>query len=205
MVTMNLQGASSIYTFQGVIQSSASYNNLYPVSSLHAILGSTNVLYAFEIDFGREVSSFSNSAGTWNYFYVRLLGDGYMQQEIGSRSPEEFRGFNVFYNSGNDLGQISGGNTVRISKNGTDWMVQDWAIGQSFRFQDGVAAPRTGSPGSAVYYYGTVELVSIVAVPEASSTMLLGLALCPLILRRSRTKTIKQDGGGQPATRPESK
>ncbi len=186
MVTMNLQGASSIYTFQGVIERSASFNNLYPVSSLHAILGATHVLYEFEVDFGCDVGSSSNSKATWNYFYSRLLGDGYMQQEIGSRSPEEFQGFNAFFSAIDDLGQISGGSTVRISKNGADWMVQDWAVGQSFRFQDGVAAPRSGSPGSAVYYYGTVELVSIVAVPEASATMLFGLALCPLILRRRR-------------------
>jgi len=179
---------------------SSSTNSLYPVSSLGADLGVTQVTYSFEIDFGRGVSTSTNTAATWNYFYDDLIGEGLMASEIGSVYPEINQGYDADYFSRSDMGQISGGrNGVRIFTNASltsRWKVEDWKVGDQFQLVD-LATPPAG--GGAVYYYGNVSLVSIQPIPEPSAYVLTVIGGCALLMRRMRIGLPLTAGSGASA------
>lgn len=185
-----IQAASSVYEFRGTILSSSSNNPIYPVGSLDATLGSTPVTYLFEVDFNRNVSTFQNSAGTWNYFYADFFGRGVMATEMGTIPAENDIGFDVNYVSSSDTGQLGGGG-VRVfysSLMAQAWRVEGWKVGDRFRFTDGTIPP---GGGVAVYYLGEVTLTSITPIPEPSGSVLATVGITALLsirFRRSKTK-----------------
>ena len=168
--------------FEGEIQTARSFNDSYSDAGLLSILSSRAVTYRMEVDVGRDQSTTVNSAGWWNHFYSRLLGGSYMEGSVGSRlERESFTAFNSTH-SGRSLGQVSGGNTVRIQS--SKW-VEDWQVGDRMSFQD-LTIPLLGS--GAVYYYGEVTLTSIEAIPEPGASTLVGLAVAGALIRRRRTR-----------------
>ena len=178
--------APQYFEFRGTITNSASYNLNVPTSSLKAVLGSTPVTYWFVVDFAQSWIT-SNTAGTWTNFYTDLLGQGLMESEIGATGDEVHSGFNWDANYIADVGQVTGGRSVRITTRASstlDWKVQDWAVGDRFELVDGALPP---IDFGGVYYYGQVTLVSISSVvPEPSALALFLTGVIALAARRLR-------------------
>lgn len=168
-----IHAESYFYEFSGIIRSSKSHNDQYPVDVLKAVPDVTKKTYVFEIAFNKETSTFENSAGAWKFFFSDLLGEGLMASEIGSVSPEVKRSFNVTYHSGAHVGEICGGrNGVRIASSAlltSDWRVEDWKAGDRFSLVDLAVSP-TGR--GAVYYHGEAILISIRPVSGAGNPLL---------------------------------
>ena len=178
IITAVLNASPLYYTFEGVITNYRSYNDSVSFSDFDVVLGETEVTYVFEVDFDRDVHSYTNTAGTWHYCYSDLLEGGIVNGEL----PESNTSFN-WYGIKRNMGEITGGSRVDVLTTDTItpfWKVQDWYIGQEFSLNDGGYLSIGG--GGAVYFDGTVELTSIVPEP----TTLLLLSIGGLVLRKRR-------------------
>jgi len=178
------------YDFSGIISSFTSYNPNYSAEDLDVVLGVTPVSYVFDVDFSRNVYSFTNSAATWNYFFADLVGDGYAFSQLGGLPYEDQSGFNAEFVSWQNIGELDGGSSVRVftsSFNTSNWKVADWQINQSFQFSDGTTV--LGESG-AIYVFGNVTLNSITVIPEPSSYSAIASVgvLVLAILRRKQKK-----------------
>ncbi len=175
-----------IYTFEGIVDGFQSYHSDYTISDFDINIGQTSLKYVFEVDFDADNSTYSNSAGTWNYFYTDLL-DGSIV--TGGNVYGDRHGFNWDTISGANIGQITSSFAdVRITASEnftTDWLVQNWSVGQSFRSVDS-ACYSGGMGGCAVYAFGDVTLTSIVTaqVDEPASLVLMALGLGFLLARK---------------------
>ncbi|MDH5571398.1 MAG: hypothetical protein OEY89_06505, partial [Gammaproteobacteria bacterium] len=151
------------------------------------------VRYVFEVDFDANNSTYTNSAGTWNYFYTEYVSGSIingMNRDLG------YTGFN-FFNSYGNIGEIVGSHyeaKIFASANfTTDWMVQDWAVGQQFKAIDG-GCFAGGASGCAVYAYSDVTLTAITPVPIPASFVLFLSGLYGLRLVSSKPhKTLRRD------------
>jgi len=182
--------APVLYTFEGTVNGFQSYHQDYDISDFDITVGETSLRYVFEVDFDAEQSSFTNSAGTWNYFYSDILEGSVIN--YGTADGER-QGFNWYSLTVPNMGQISGnltGGDVRIStsvSNTTNWHVQDWEVGQTFSSTD-LACYSGGVNGCAVYAFGDVTLTSITTVPVPAAAWLFGSGLIGLVGFARRTK-----------------
>jgi len=204
------------YSFSGIITGFDSYNPNYTIEDLNVVLGVTPVSYLFEVDFDRSVSTFTNSAATWNFFFADLIGDSYAVSQLGwgGYPPENLIGFDAEFSSGNNIGELEGASSMRLFTSSiftSDWKVGDWQIGQEFRFTDGTVV--AGEPG-AIYVLGSVTLDSIIVIPEPSTSsalvalIALGIALGSRIRRKcgrsGGVSCIPRFCGGSLGTAPEA-
>ncbi len=168
--------APILYTFEGTVSGFQSYHQDYDISDFDIAIGDTNLRYIFEVDFDAGQSSFTNSAGTWNYFSSDILEGSIINNGISNGGGS---GFNWYSLTVPNMGQISGnltGGDVRISasiSNVANWRVQDWEVGQIFSSTDSACYSGGGS-GCAVYAFGDVTLTSIstATVPTPSTLIL---------------------------------
>lgn len=177
-----------LYTFEGVVTGFQSYHQDYDINNFDIIVGETTLRYVFEVDFSTDQSSFTNSTGTWDYFYSDLIEGSVINN--GNISGES-GGFNWYRLGDPNLGQVTGTNlgTVRITSsemNTPNWQVQDWQIGQSFNSTD-LACYAGGISGCAVYAFGDVTLTSITTVPLPSALILFVSGLFGLRLMSNKT------------------
>lgn len=182
----SLNAAPMYYTFNGIIEGFSSATGLVSPEDFGVVLNK-KVSYTFEVDFERDVSTNTNSAGTWEYFYTELvLGDVLIQGE----RPHKNYGYNAFLNSGpRRPSAINGSGGVRIKT--LNPHVQNWSIGMQLSLQDS-GYFFTDDIG-AVYVFGSVELTSISStfshgVPEPSILLLFSSTLGLLGLARFRKK-----------------
>jgi len=186
--------AESLYTFEGTITGcfGSGYDPSVLASNLGVTLGVTPVTYVIDVDFDRNASSYTNSSGVWNYFYTDLLGQSFVSSILHGITPESNSGADVYYTSGEGVGDVEAGTSVSITADsfGTaNWRVQDWSVGQQLRFQDGTL-PEGG--GFAAYVYGPATLTSITIIPEPSSFALLAVSLCVcVVVQTTRIASIK--------------
>ena len=180
------------YTFEGIVNDSMSFNDSVTIGDFGVVPGKTSVKYVFEIDFNRSTSQYSNTAGTWDYFYTDLISGALVNGE----HAETNRGFDVVFDSFNSQGHVSGGSRLDIitTSDITDnWRVEDWHEGQIFNFLDGGYF----SEGQGAFYLiGNVQLVSIadsIAVPEPSVLFLFAFGLIAMVVYRK----FGQDTQGQ--------
>ncbi len=180
--------APMLYTFEGIVSGFRSYHQSIDIDDFDVAIDETELEYVFEIDFDADNSSYSNSAGTWNYFYSDLLEGSIIN---GGNIYGDNHGFNWDRLSGSNIGQISSNLTdVRITSSESDtenWRVQDWEVGQMFRSTDLACFPG-GAGGCAVYAFGSVQLSNIetVSVDEPNTIVLLALGLFMLGVQRMR-------------------
>ena len=173
------------YTFEGTINSVSSYNDSVSLSTFGTQLGDTTS-YTFEVDFDRDTSSYTNSAGTWDYFYSDLLSGGIVNGE----AAETNRSYNVVFNNYNSQGSLHGGSRVDIyttDNQTSSWKVQDWYEGQTFNLLDG--GYFSSGTGGAFYLLGQAKLVNIsstYSVPEPGTLVLLATALFGVFLQRAK-------------------
>ncbi len=184
MLGMYAGSASAIpmlYTFEGTVNNN-SYSNEFTPEEFGVVLGETKVTYTFLVDFDRAVRTYTNRAGTWEYFYSDLLSGGIVN---GERTESNIA-FNVERPSWYDVSTISGGSTVNIHTStfySDIWRVQDWYVGQTLQFTDSGYFSGRG----AFFLNGTVELTSIsntTSVPEPSSALLFLPAFALLLARK---------------------
>ena len=187
-----LQAAPMFYTFDGVAEDFSSVTGLVSPEDFGVVLNKTKVSYIFEVDFDRDVSTQTNSAATWDYFYSDLvLGEALIQGE----RPDSTYGYNAYFNRGLRTSAINGSGGVRIRAFFRD--VEYWSVGQQFRFEDS-GFFSTDDIG-AVYLFGDVELTSISStfshsVPEPSTLLLFSSVLGMLGLGRLRKKQDEING-----------
>ena len=195
MLGMHAGSASAvpmIYTFEGIVNNHSRYSDEFTPEEFGVVLGETKVTYTFLVDFDESVRTHTTSTGTWEYFYNDLLSG----QILNGEGSERNRGYNITTTSPTwpNSGSLSGGNRVKVHTNKYDhpdnWRVQDWYVGQAFRFLDSGYFSGRG----AFYLFGNVELTSITppaAVPEPSSALLFLPAFALLLERKkfARNKT----------------
>jgi len=182
------QAVPMIYTFEGVATGFQSYHQDYNITDFDLTIGETPLEYVFEVDFDASNHSFTNSEGTWNYFYSDLINGSIIN---GGNVYGDYYGFNWDRQNGPNIGQISSNlANVRITafENETlDWMVHDWAIGQAFTSTDLACYPSNSA--CAVYAFGEVVLTKIesASIDEPKPLMIIGLGLLLLFstLRKS--------------------
>jgi len=178
--------APKLYTFEGFVSGFQSYHQNYDIDDFGIIIGGTTLRYVFEVDFNNGVSTYTNSAGTWNYFYSDLIEGSVIN---GGLLYGDYYGFNWYRLSGPNMGEITSNHAnVRIDSYENDtqnWRVQDWQIGQAFSSTDLASYPG-GINGSAVYAYGDVTLTSITAIPIPGAVWLLGSGLIGLVGLRKK-------------------
>lgn len=173
------------YTFEGTINGFHSYHSELDINDFDISVGETQVKYVFEVDFDSNQSTYSNAAGTWNYFYSELLSGSVIEGIVLNSSYE---GFNWDRTEGANVGQVTGSQLdVRIKARSSDtdnWRVQDWVVGQRFESIDSGTFPGS-SYGSAVYAYGDVTLTSISPIPEPMTAAFIFSALTLFVVRRN--------------------
>ncbi|MEZ5541488.1 MAG: hypothetical protein R3F42_05530 [Pseudomonadota bacterium] len=170
------------YTFEGLVTGFQSYHQDYTLTDFDIVVGETPLTYVFVVDFAANQSSFSNGAGTWNYFYTDLVSGSIIN---GGLSIGNYSGFNWYSTTVPNIGEITSNITdVRIlasAATSPDWRVQDWQVGQAFSSIDGACYPG-GIGGCAVYAFGDVTLTSIVPVPVPGALVLLLSGITGLLL-----------------------
>jgi hypothetical protein len=131
------------------------------------LFGGDEVVYLFDMDFTKNTYSSSNSAGTWYYFYGNQIGGGIVYSTLGGLSRKgTYQPFNAYYNSGNRIGSVSDGTGVEVRSSSyvtASWAVNDWKVGDTLQFTDGIYLPEGNG---AVYTHGNVILESIALVSE---------------------------------------
>lgn len=176
------------YTFTGLVTDFQSYHQDYDITDFDIVLGETTVNYVFVVDFDSAISSFTNSAGTWNYFYSDLIEGSIIN---GGNIYGDYYGYNWYQLAGPNMGQITSNLAdVRINTSEAftqNWRVEDWQIGQSFRSIDLACYPGGGTAGCAVYAYGNVTLTSITAVPLPGALILFLSGILGLKLANRKT------------------
>ena len=186
LLQVNARGSSILYRFDGILTAKNSAFSDISLAGYGIELGTTRVSYLFEVDFSRDRGSFSTSVQTVEYFHASLLGESVVYSLVGGISPREYRGYNIDFSNFQDTGQIRAGNFTTILTNDTvttDWRVEDWKEGQSFRLIDGTA-PQGGGP--ALYLYGEVQLTSITPIPEAGALSCVFIATFGFLAIRRR-------------------
>lgn len=177
-----------LYTFEGTVSGFQSYHQDYDISDFDVVIGETNLKYVFEVDVEAGQSSYTNTAGTWSYFYSDLIEGSVIND---GNIYGDYSGFNWYRLDGPNVGQVSSNlANVRITSFESDtqnWRVQDWKIGQSFSSTD-LACYADGGGGCAVYAYGNVMLTSISTVPVPASAWLFSSGLLALfgVTRRKK-------------------
>lgn len=168
VLAMECRAAAYLYEFKGTILSSDSFNPEYSESYLDGLLVVPQVTYLFEIDFDRDAFTQATSAGDYEYFYSRLIGDGVMETVLGSEASPVTLGFNADFYSITNVAEIQGDGVRILCPMGalipfSRWRVHDWQVGDELRLQD-FSMPLSGTGGT--YYHGKVTLTSITPIPE---------------------------------------
>ena len=157
-IITKIDASPQYYLFEGIITDFDSRNDDVSLSDYDVVLGETEVSYVFEVYFDRNTGSYTNTAGTWYFFYSDLLEGGI----INGVGPEDNESYNVYFNTWINQGRLQGGSRVSVWTSDADtssWKVQDWSVGQELKLIDGGYIPTES--GGAVYFFGDLVLNAI--------------------------------------------
>ena len=145
------------------------------------------------MDFDRDNSTYTNSSGTWNYFFASQHGLGVLYSIYGGY-PDAGHGYNSYATSWQNIGELWGDGGTNVWGGSFDmpnWAVDQWVVGQSLRFQD-KANPSEGR--GAIYLSGSVTLESFTTIPEPSSCAILTFSFAIIFSLSSRRNTFRRRG-----------